>query len=351
MNCMKHQKIRIRRTPSPPELLKSHIFKSIQRLRKYGFLLIYHIELPHARFALDSSCATIKFLGVAMTELTHQRFSQIYLERGVPTQDSKRFRNRLAAYFEQHLSEHHGFYVIRNYEAETGAHVPGTRGYQCFEAVFETGELRDVLDAITIVFRTLMARGVTRYGQLWLSFVARALHEENVGYSVDESGVVHYHVDQEFERNRVSTLAVLQGAFFGAVRACFEDAYRHLDSDPTDTKAAVRSMFEALETLARLCLPGQRNLNRWLAKNALKEKCLAVAGGDQTEQAAVAGFFDAFGEWVEAIHLYRHGQPSIDPVAPSEEAAVFVLSTGSAYLRQIALYASRLDTEGREGGA
>lgn len=286
-----------------------------------------------------------------MTELALQRFSQIYLERGVPTQDSKRFRNRLAAYFEQHLSEHHGFYIVRNYEAETGSHVPGTRGYECFEAVFETGELRDVLDAITIVFRTLIARGAIRPGQLWLGFVARVLHEENVGYSVDGAGVVHYHVDQEFEQNRTSTLAVLQGAFFGAVRACFEDAYRHLDSDPADTKAAVRSMFEALETLARLCVPGQKNLNRWLAENTLKTKCLTVAGGDQTEQAAIGHFFDAFASWVDAIHLYRHGQPSTEPVAPSEETAVFVLSTGSAYLRQIALYASRLGIEGRSVGA
>ncbi|MBD5802285.1 hypothetical protein AZOA_17110 [Azoarcus sp. Aa7] len=277
-----------------------------------------------------------------MTDLKHGRFSQLYLERGTPTRDSKRFRNRLAAYFEKELSQHHDYAVTELYEVETGARVSGTPGFTRFSSVFEEGELRDVLDAVTIVFRALLAKGAGPHGSRWLHFVTRVFHEENIGYSIDGQGVVHFHVDQEFERNRASTLAVLQAAQFGAVRACFEDAYRHLDSDPADTKAAVRSMFEALETLARLCVPGAKNLNRRLAENGLKERCLEVAGGDATEQKVIGGFFDAYADWIDALHLYRHGQPSTEPVAPSEELAVYVLSTGSANLRQLALYASRM---------
>ena len=47
---------RVRIPPSPPDLLKSHIFKSIQRLRKYGFFLIYHIELPLPSFLWGNGC-------------------------------------------------------------------------------------------------------------------------------------------------------------------------------------------------------------------------------------------------------------------------------------------------------
>ena len=34
-----------------------------------------------------------------------KRFSQIYLERGAPVRESRRFRNRLSAYFDRHLRE------------------------------------------------------------------------------------------------------------------------------------------------------------------------------------------------------------------------------------------------------
>ena len=47
----------------------------------------------------------------------------------------------------------------------------------------------------------------------------------------------------------------------------------------------------------------------------------------------VAGLFDGFADWVDALHNYRHGQPSKQPVAPSEEVAIYVLSSGSAFLR------------------
>ncbi len=272
----------------------------------------------------------------------HLRFSQLYLERGVPTRDSTRFRNRLAAFFSENLRERFNFPAKQLYERETGSIVKFRGQAWIFSDVFREAELRDVLDAVTVVYRVILADREPRAAAAWLAFTSRVMREENVGYSVDNNCVAHFHVDQEFERNRAATVAVLQLPQFAAVRAAFDDAYRHLDSLPRDTKASARSMFEAIEVLTRLIVPNAQNLNRWLVENTLKQKCLAVSGGDATEQKVLSFMFDSLADWVDGLHNYRHGQAVESPVAPSEELTVHVLATGSAYLRQLATYAIRL---------
>lgn len=270
------------------------------------------------------------------------RFSKLYLERGQPTRDSERFRNRLSAYFRDNL--HDVEYRCRLlYESETGAKVPWVGGGWDFSAVFEQAELRDVLDAVTITFRTLLGERRDRFAISWRDFVGRAMREENVGYRVDEQCVVHYHVDQEFERNRAATVTALEAPQLGAVRAAFEDAYRHLDATPSDTKAAARSMFESLEIMAKLILPGADRLTRNLCVQKLKDACLATVS-DETERSVLSNLFTSLGYWVEAVHDYRHGQRGHEPIAPSEETAVLILSSGTAYLRALAAMALKIQT-------
>lgn len=120
---------------------------------------------------------------------------------------------------------------------------------------------------------------------------------------------------------------------YNGVRDAYEAAYRHMDSDPPDTKAAVRSMFESLEILVRQMVPTAKNLNEWLVKNTLKEECLRLCSSEPTALNVASKLFDGFADWVDALHNYRHGQPSEQPVAPSEEVAIYVLSSGSAFLR------------------
>lgn len=270
------------------------------------------------------------------------RFSQLYLERGVPSRDSARFRHRLAAYFGERLDKEHNFDCRQAFERETGIAVPFIGSRWVFADVFKKAELRDVLDAITIVFGVLTEKSWHRPASSWRAFVARAMHEENLGYRLDEMCVVHFHVDQEFERNRASTLSVLELPPYGAVRASFEDAYRHLDSDPQDTKAACRSIFESIETMAKLIVPGADRLTRNLCVQKLKEACVSVAPADATEREVLANMFTSLGYWVEAMHDYRHGQRSHDPVSPSEELSVLALSMGTAFLRQLGVCAARM---------
>ena len=143
---------------------------------------------------------------------------------------------------------------------------------------------------------------------------------------------VHYLVDEEFERNRASTLAVLDQRRYAGVRAAIEDAYRHMDSNPADTKAAVRSVFEALEILVKQMVKTS-NLNKWVVENRLKERCLALYAGNPVGATVVGGLFDSLALWVDALHNYRHGQVDDEPVAPDESLCVHIISVCSSYIR------------------
>lgn len=296
------------------------------------------------------------------TAPTGERFSQIYLDRGPPARDSDRFRRRLAQQFDslvggyEKASEFGKFLVSRAgmavRQSAAGTYYP--------KEVFLSGEVRDMLDAITLfherlarphaaklhvqqlVSRRRFAEPSTPHPRLWLDFVAAAMREENVGYRVDEKCGVHFYVDEQFERNRSATLEVLGSPLLAAARASYEDAFRHLDSNPRDSKAAVRSMFESLEIVAKQIVPGAQRLNRELIEKKLREACLCVASSDATEQGVLKNMFDSLIDWVTGLHSYRHGQASNEPVAPSEELAVYVLSTGSAHVRQLALWFLRM---------
>lgn len=270
------------------------------------------------------------------------RFSQIYLDRGQPTKDSPRFRNRLGAYFGQELADRCNYPCIAAYEMETGVTVPWIGGSRHFQEVFKKAEIRDVLDAVTITFHVLNVKIGRLAAEKWRAFVVRAMQEENMGYRLDSDCVVHFHVDEEFERNRAATLAALNHPQLGAVRSAFEDAYHHLDSEKQDTKAAARSIFEALETLTKLIVPTASRLTKNVCTQQLRSACLAVCNGDTVEKSVLGNLFTSFGYWVEAVHDYRHGQLAHEPVAPSEETAILILSTGTTFLRQIAAYASRM---------
>jgi hypothetical protein len=138
-----------------------------------------------------------------------KRFSQVYLEQGAPVRDSVRFRNRIAAHYRQYVYvyEEREQPIRKAIQRETGAKVPFTSHYDVAK-FFETAELRDVLDAITLTHQTLdpIHRGVAKE---WKDFIDRVFREENLGYRLDLKCGVHYFIDEEFERNRVSTLTVL----------------------------------------------------------------------------------------------------------------------------------------------
>jgi len=107
-----------------------------------------------------------------------------------------------------------------------------------------------------------------------------------------------------------------------------------LDEHPPNTKFAVRSIFEAIEILARLMDSPSKNLNAFQVKNKLLPIALSQTT-DAIEQQSTKHLFDGLADWVDAMHPYRHGQGLPDPVEPSIQFAVYALSTGAAALRML----------------
>lgn len=257
------------------------------------------------------------------------RFSLLYLERSTPVKDSKRFRNRLAAYYWDNLYKYYADKIVNIIQLETGAEVPyAGMGYSISD-FFKDNQLRDVLDSITLIYKVLQS-DPSRIN--WKNFVDRVFKEEHLGYKLDSMCGVHYFVDEEFERNRFSALSVLSKPQYAGIRAAYEDAYRYMDSVPMDNKAAVRAIFEAIEILVKQMI-STKNLNKSVVENALKEKCLPLYSTDEISKKVVSEMFDGFAKWVDSIHNYRHGQPSDIPVAPTEDMCIYILSSGSAFLR------------------
>ena len=259
-----------------------------------------------------------------------KRFSQMYLERGAPVRDSQRFRNRLGAYLNKNFINDI-FKIGELIHTETGVEPSWNQGPQIAKFL-EKAEMRDVLDAITLIYQVVNNRHYEA-GHDWKTFVERVMREENVGYRLDSKCGVHFFIDEEFERNRFAAVSALDSSELQGVRDAYEAAYSYLDNDPPDTKAAVRSMFEALEILVRQMIPATKNLNRWVVENPLKERCVQLYQSEPTAKTVVSGLFDGFADWVNALQNYRHGQPSEQPVAPTIEVAVYVLSSGSSFLR------------------
>jgi hypothetical protein len=267
-----------------------------------------------------------------------KRFSLMYIERGKPGPDSERFRKRLSAFYFEKLTTFEGN-IISEIHRELGATIPYGPGGLSITGFFEKAPLRDILDSITIICELLKPPKSSLFSTLgalhteWLSFVKRVLKEENLHYRVDNEGVVHYLVDEEFERNRISVLNCLKNKRYEGVRAAFEDAHSQLDSDPINKKAAVRSMFESIEILTKLMVPVVNRLNKSVVQKDLKGIALQKYVHDEIASKTVGIIFDGFSEWVDALHNYRHGQGKEEPVEPPLGFAVYVLSSGASFLR------------------
>ena len=272
-----------------------------------------------------------------------QPFTRVYRERGAPTKDSKTFRVRLWA-FVSPFSAKRLDSIRQSLAFHGGISIDGgNSAYVALDYFFKSHDIDDVLDAVTYIYDALGSLGYdgdeTETQTDWREFVSKAMREENLGHRVDDLCGVHYFVDEEFERGRVGTIAALDKPAFAGAALAFDQAHKHIDAQPPNTKDAVKSMFEAVEILARQIVPAAKNLNRYVVEHSLRDACLAVAPQDATEQKVRAMLFDSLADWVDAVHYYRHGQGVPEPVEPSEELAVYVLSSGAAFARQLADFA------------
>lgn len=266
------------------------------------------------------------------------RFSLLYGSRGEPVADSPRMRRRLASLFGE----------LRESAGSTSAELAGLvqrelgvavryAGYgYSWDEFFVQSELRDVLDLVSVFHDYLKSKHQTRSASWWITEVRRIFSEENVYYRVDDEGDVHFSVDEEFERARQASLAVLQPSRYANVLAAFERAYRELDKTPPDGKEAIRATFSALEGLFKLMFDKAIRLGSKEVDTYLKPYVDQHYAEQTAALHAAQKLVGAFKEWVTGAHYYRHEQGQEEVVQPPLGLAIATVGAGAAFLRWLA---------------
>jgi len=264
-----------------------------------------------------------------------QSFSHLYLERGAPQKDSERFRKRLGAFVNEEIKWEQENAIARYLTRELGVDIPVRgMGFYDIPAFLNEAQLPDVLDSITLIWIFLNRISPT-IAPSWMNLVERVFKEENLGYKLDPKCGVHYFVDEDFEKNRLSSLSCLTNLRYAAVATAFEDSYNKLDLQPADTKGSVQSIFEALEILYKLIVHAEEKtrLNSHGVIKNLKPMVQILYGDDKTACIAAEHLLDGFCDLIEALHIYRHGQKVEEPIDPPIEMAIQIISSGATYLR------------------
>src|SRR4051812_32036007 len=92
-----------------------------------------------------------------------ESFSRTYLRPSAASRDSERFRRRLFAWFSENVADGaETEWFSQEARREIGVSMPTTQWASNYEAFFLKAEVRDVLDAISIVHRLLEPRDINR---------------------------------------------------------------------------------------------------------------------------------------------------------------------------------------------
>lgn len=257
------------------------------------------------------------------------RFSLLYVDRGSGHSDSLRFRKRLYAMVKEDLDAA----TASTIERLVGVTVKPVGYGHYWREFFETAHIHDLLDTMPILVRA-------KHHSIRPGFMAEvdiAFRQEGLGYRLDPAGGVHYAKDEAFEATRQSAVSGLGSPRYAAALAAFDDAHRALDGHPPDTRAAIRHVFEACEIVFRLIL-GDKVARLGSAEVNSKLKPKAIDGLGPVAKEAVSGQLRTFATWVDAAHLYRHGQEIEAPAPPPEDVAVASVQVGTAFLRWLVAF-------------
>ena len=259
------------------------------------------------------------------------RFSLAYLREPALVEDSARARARIAALFQVlgFFKQEDAVYA-QLLQLRAGIKVPERVNYYDFDGFFEKGPLRDVLDAITVIFQARRDPGRER---AWARGVSQIFVEEGLAYVVNAAGGVRRTVDKEFDRNLSSTIEGLGQARYTAVRGSLDDCLARLSEVPPANRQAIRASFDAAETLFRLAFPKAPRLGGAEIKVYVEPVLGLLTGGNPTAHRAAQKMANAFSDWVDAAHFYRHAQGVEEPDEPPLGFTVLLVSTGISFVR------------------
>jgi len=263
-------------------------------------------------------------------------FSRVYAQRDTRLSDSPRFRIRIGSFFNEALKgETHSRELRQRFESELGVSVGGYYNLH-WTAFFKNAEMRDVLDAITIMYGTLTTSYSNVTAAQWRRFVQRAFEEEGLLYTVDSKCGVRRAVDEEYEHNAISVVRGLHDGRLRAVSGALESALKKLEQANQDRKGAVRDVFESAETLFKLTTDSGANLSTSSLEKHLRPIINRLYGKDPATVSAAGRMLGSFQAWTDAAHPFRHGQKTEVPIDLPEDVAVLLVSQGASFIRWLA---------------
>ncbi len=267
-------------------------------------------------------------------------FSRVYLANGTLTPDSLRVRVRLYGHFENiDLDVRKVAELIQN---ELGVKVRFWATYSgsgySWEEYFNTCDIRDLLDTVTIIWQVLQRSNKRQEADKWRVSVAKIFREERVQYSVDDQCGVRFNVDQQFHADTIATIASMDNARFAKPRDIFKTALSRFDEHPPACKDAIRDTFEAAETLVKIIL-GEGRITRLEATIVDRHLIPLVRQKFSNNKPAVnaaTSALNSLSDWINAAHHYRHGQDCNSPIEPPVDLAIYLVSLGASHIRYLA---------------
>lgn len=263
-----------------------------------------------------------------------QRFSQVYLRPDRLASDTPRLRRRLVSAFRDAIGQR-DVEVGQYLERELGIELVSygiSHGYLDYGDLRD-GELRDVLDAITLVGQFLRRRGFASE-MPFLSSVRRILLEESASYRVDDDFGLHPAVDGAYQANIVSAVRSLSAGSFEAARSHIQRA-DDLLLPAGNTRDAIRAAFDAVENIYRQQFSRAPHINRASIQSDLRPLVDGLHA-DAVERRTASKTVESLSDWVDACHNYRHEPGHAEPTPPSHDLAVLLVSQGISYGRWLA---------------
>lgn len=257
-------------------------------------------------------------------------FRKNYLRPSEALADSMRARRRLLAFFDTDTGNKVVF--VQFIARELGVDYPwiGT-GYN-HTKFWVSAEVGDFLSAITIW------RKLSDNPNRWIATARRVFHEENLHYSIDDEGGVHYLVDAEFSASIQAAIEGLGKTKFTAAKDALETGLEALGATSQSGKGLIRGVFEAVES-AFLVVIGPENANRLNAsaiEKHLKPILIQRYSEFPASEEKVTRMLGTLSAWVHEAHPYRHGAPFDKVHEAPLDLAISSASTGIAFLRLLA---------------
>lgn len=264
-------------------------------------------------------------------------YTHVYTECPTSLTDNPRLRFRVSEYFFTRLFE-----VSEEARAlihtEIGVDAPGHYDSEAVRDFLKSAELNDFLNALTAIWRVLNEQdGYSGdSASQWIAFVNRVMIETGVAFELDQKGGCHPRIDSAFVANRQTALVGLEKEKHTTAREHFEVAYAALDGASPRTGHAIIEMHLALETVFKQAYSRATKLDVGEITNVLKPRVVARLKGPELEAAKL--MLTSAGNFISAGHHFRHANGAPEPVPPSMDVTIWMLSQGTAFLRWLVAF-------------